>query len=98
VARPEDYPPSGVHAAFVDQSDLKVARIKANKIEGRLSVLEFRYLVGTPDGVRSFAERHELGLFTRAEYLAGLKALGLDARYEPEGLIGRGLYLGLRAA
>jgi SAM-dependent methyltransferase len=95
---PDDYPPRGLHATFVDEPELKVARINANRIEGRLSVLEFHYLVGTSDGVHGFAERHELGLFTRDEYLAGLRAAGLEASDLPEGLIGRGLYLGLRAA
>jgi SAM-dependent methyltransferase len=94
---PDQYAPRGVHASFVDQPDLKVARMNANKIEGRVSILEFHYLVGTPAGVRGFVERHELGLFTHGEYLAGLRDAGLDVAYDPEGLIGRGLYVARRA-
>lgn len=52
------------------------------------------FIVGTPDGVRTFAERHELGLFSHQEYLTAFEQAGLQVRHDPKGLDGRGQYLG----
>ena len=57
-------------------------------------MLDFHFLVGTPDAVETFAERHELGLFTGDEYLASFR-VGLETTHEPVGLTDRGLYLGV---
>jgi hypothetical protein len=45
--------------------------------------------------VEHFTERHEMGLFSADEYLAALEESGLETIYNPEGLMGRGLYLGI---
>jgi len=94
---PGEFRPGAVFASFVDQPDLKVARINTNMVRGTTSVIEFHYLVGTPQGVEHFTELHELGLYTHEEYLAAFRAAGLDTRHEKEGLIGRGVYVGIRA-
>ena len=62
--------------------------------EGSLSIMSFEYLVGTPAGIESFSERHEATLFTDEEYRAAFAAAGLVVEHDPEGLIGRGLYIG----
>lgn len=46
--------------------------------------------------VESFTERHDLALFTYEEHLGAFRAAGLDVTYDPEGLMGRGLYIGAR--
>lgn len=84
-----------VGALFVDQDELKIARLNAHETAGRLSILHLHHLVGTPDGVDYFVERHELGLFTHEEYTASIVAAGLEPEHDPEGLMGRGLYLGV---
>jgi ubiquinone/menaquinone biosynthesis C-methylase UbiE len=91
---PETYRVGHVAALFVDRPQLKIARMNVSEVRGRISVLNFQYLVGTPDGVEHFAERHELGLFTRGEHEAAFGAAGLEVTYDPQGLIGRGLYVG----
>ena len=53
-----------VHALYVDQPTRKIARINVSAVHERVSILDFHYLVGTPEGVEQFTERHELGLFT----------------------------------
>jgi SAM-dependent methyltransferase len=90
---PDAFVAGGPHAVFVDEPELKVARIGMNEVEGTLSTLDFHYLVGTPEGVESFTERHELGLFTRRQYLRAFEAAGLRAEHDPQGLCGRGLYV-----
>ena len=51
-------------------------------------------MVGTPEGVEVFTERHEAGLFTDEEYRAAFVAAGLEVEHDETGLIGRGLYVG----
>lgn len=92
---PDAFHEGSLHASFVDEPDLKVARISTSRIEdGAISVLDFHYLVGTPDGIEYFTEQHELGLFTDADYWNVLEATGTEVVYDPLGLTGRGLYIG----
>jgi SAM-dependent methyltransferase len=81
-------------AVFVDEPELKIARVNLAEREGRLSRFVFHYLVLTSEGVERFEEPHELGLFTHDEYLTAFRAVGLDVDHDPEGLMGRGLYVG----
>ena len=81
------------HLLAVDEPDLKIARMAMSAREGRLSILEFDYLIGAPGKVEHFTERHEAALFTDAEYRAAFEAGGLTVEHDPQGLIGRGLYI-----
>jgi SAM-dependent methyltransferase len=82
------------HLLVVDEPDLKIVRMNVSGRDGRLAVMEFVYLVGSPDGIDHFSERHEVALFTDVEYRQALSTAGLTVEHDPEGLIGRGLYLG----
>jgi hypothetical protein len=53
----------------------------------------FHYLRGTPNGLEHYSERVKLGLFTRDEMTWAFESAGLEVRYDPEGLMGRGLYV-----
>lgn len=93
---PDVYWAGTVHAQFVDQPDLKIARMNISEVDGTVSVIDFHYLVATPEGIGHFTERHELGLFSHDEYLGAFVASGLEVVYDPQGLMGRGLYVGPR--
>jgi SAM-dependent methyltransferase len=93
---PEEIIPSHIGAVFVNQPKLKLARMNVVEIEGRLSIIEFQYLLGRPEGVEHFTELDEFGLFTRNECLAAFRSAGLKVRYDRKGLIGRGLYVGVK--
>jgi ubiquinone/menaquinone biosynthesis C-methylase UbiE len=93
---PEQWKPGRVSALFVDQPDLKICRMNISEVDGLLSFFVFHYMVGTPQGVEYFTERHELGLFTQEEYLEAFHKAGLETIHDPEGLDGRGLYIGLK--
>ena len=82
-----------VGAVFVDDPELKIARMNVAQREGTVSMFEFEYLVGTPDGIERFTERHELGLFTVEQYLQAFRTAGLEAEHDQEGPMGRGLYI-----
>lgn len=92
---PESYWTNRVTANFVDQPELKIAWMYVSELEGRISVFDIHFLVGTPQGIDHFTERHEMGLFTHAEYLNAFRKCGLDVRHDPTGLFGRGMYIGV---
>ena len=94
---PDQWKPGRVSALFVDQPDLKISRINISEVEDKLSFFVFHYTIGTPQGVEHFTERHELGLFTHEEYLEAFRKAGLEVIHDPEGLDGRGLYIGLKS-
>jgi ubiquinone/menaquinone biosynthesis C-methylase UbiE len=93
---PSVWRPGHTHAIYVDEPELKIARINTSFVEGRLSLFDLHYLIGTPAGVEHLVEHHELGLFTTEEMRAALTAVGLEVTHDPEGLMGRGLFIGRR--
>ena len=96
---PQAWIPGQPHAIFVDRPDLKLVRMNVSEVDasGTIALLDFHYLVGTPEGVEHFTEHHELGLFTDEEYRAAFADAGLAVAHDAEGLIGRALYIGTRA-
>lgn len=93
---PETWHPGTVHATFIDEPDLKIARINTSFVNGDLSFFDFHYLIGTPEGTKHFVEHHELGLFKTEEIYTILANASLEVTYETEGLTGRGLFIGRR--
>jgi ubiquinone/menaquinone biosynthesis C-methylase UbiE len=94
---PETYGPGRLHASFVDQPDLKIARMNLSSVDDGVSVLDFHYLIATPEGIEHLTERHELGLFSHDDYVAAFQSASLRVVHLPEGLTpssGRGLYIG----
>jgi SAM-dependent methyltransferase len=85
-----------VSGLFVDDPELKAARIVRPRREGDVAVLEMHYLIGTPDEVEHVHEEHRLRLHTDEEYRAALAGAGLEVEHDPEGLMGRGLWIGVR--
>jgi len=79
----------------VEDGDRKLVRVIASSRDGALSTLRLHYAVAGGGDVVSADERHELRLFTHDEYAAAFLAAGLDTSWDPEGLIGRGLLIGL---
>ena len=93
---PEVWEADRPHLLSVDQPDLKIARMTISGREGRLAIMNFEYLIGTPAGIQALSERHEAALFTDDEYRQAFAAAGLSVEHDPEGLIGRGLYIAQR--
>ena len=93
---PKQWQNGRLGANFVDEANLKIARFGISKARGRLSVQDLHHLVATPIRIQHFVERLEMGLFTHDEYLDTLRQAKLETVYDPEGLMGRGLYIGTR--
>ena len=94
---PDAWVPGRPAAIFVDRPDLKLARMNVSAQEGNVAILDFHYLVATPEGVEHFSERHELGLFTQDEYCQAAVLAGLETTFDEHGLTGRGLLIGARS-
>jgi len=94
---PEVYQAGTVHALFADDPELKIARMNISHREGDVSVLDFHYLVATCREITHFTERHELGLFSDAEYRSCFGNAGLQVMHDEEGLMSRGLYIGVHS-
>jgi ubiquinone/menaquinone biosynthesis C-methylase UbiE len=93
------FPPTqqftGIHALFVDKPDLKIARMDIPRVSGNVSIIRFHMMVGTPQGIEEFSETHEMGLFTHEEYIQAFLDAGLEVKHDQQGLMGRGLYIGV---
>jgi hypothetical protein len=95
---PEVWESGRLTADLVDQPALKIARLLLSGREGDVSTLDIHYLVGRPEGVESFTEHHRLALFSHDAYMTAFRAAALEVTHDPVGLLGRGLYIGVRPA
>ena len=94
---PEQWQPRYLAANLVDEPDLKIARLSRSDQVGTLSIMEMHHLVVTHDGADTFVERHEMGLFTSAQYCTAFEQAGLTVTYDPDGgYRGRGGFVGVR--
>jgi len=80
----------------VERDGQKISRMRTVHTEDGASILVYDYLVTTAEDVIHFIERHELGIFSREQYLAACTAAGLLTFYEPTGPSGIGAYIGVQ--
>ncbi len=95
---PGQYYPDTVHMLTIDEPELKIARVNSSLLCGRLSVIDFHYVIGTPKETIHFTELHELALYTQEEMSDCFRKAGLAVRFDEDGLTGRGLYIGGKPA
>lgn len=80
-----------------DGPDGPVCRMSHTAIDGRISRLQFEYLVGTRGGLARRSEVHELGLFTNDEMMEAFRLAGLPhVELDVAGPTGRGLFVASR--
>lgn len=90
----EQWHPGRAFMTQVNKPDLKIVRMSYSGQRGKISTIEFQYLIGTSKGIEHSLEIHELGLFTHKEYMDAFKAAGLNVTHDKKGLDDRGLYIG----
>lgn len=91
---PEQWITERVSILAVEKPEAKIVRMSHGGKKGRISLLEFQYLIGTSRGIEHIVEHHEFGLFTHEEYMDACARAGLVVFYDPEGVDKRGLYIG----
>jgi hypothetical protein len=65
---PEQFEVGHLAALFVNEPEIKIARMSKSDVKSGVSIMDFHYLVATPEGIVHFTELHELGLFTHVNY------------------------------
>lgn len=91
--KPEDWVDGQVNALYVNEPELKVARMSVARRDANISILNFHYMVASRDGIRTFTEPHRLTLFSDGEYRQAFARARLFYEYDENGLTpGRGLY------
>jgi ubiquinone/menaquinone biosynthesis C-methylase UbiE len=90
----ENWRPNTVHGMYIDEPELKIARISTSYVRGGLSVFDLHHLIGTPETTEHVVEHHEMGLFEIEETTAVMEEAGLTVTFDGEGLTGRGLFIG----
>jgi hypothetical protein len=93
---PGDVKDGSIFMHTAQRDDLIVCRVARTKVIGAVSRHEFEYLIGRPGGIEHISEIHELGLFPRSVMMKAFEEYDFKAGYEPEGLMGRGLYVASR--
>jgi SAM-dependent methyltransferase len=93
---PRNFKNGKLHAVLVNQPELKLARLGRSLARGKISLIDFHYLIATPKGTRYFRETEKFGLFTNSEYIGAFRTAGLRIAYDRKGLTGRGLYIGVK--
>ncbi|HEX2202267.1 MAG TPA: class I SAM-dependent methyltransferase [Longimicrobium sp.] len=97
---PDVFRPGNLDLLTLDEPALKAARMARSRVEPGpvpLSVIDYHFLVGHEGEIRHTVETETMGLFTRAQMEAALEAAGVRAEHQAEGLMGRGLYVGVAA-
>ena len=80
----------------VKKPGLTLVRMSHAGRKRNVSIIDFEYLIGTPKGLQHISEVLELGLFEHEDYLDAFHRAGLPVMHDPEGLDGRGLYIGVK--
>jgi SAM-dependent methyltransferase len=73
---------------------MTVARMGVSSKEGNVSVLQMHHMIGTSSGVEHFLETHKLAMYSDDDFTNAFTKAGLEIEIDPEGLTGRGLYIG----
>ena len=94
---PDAWKPGTVHGMYIDDPELKIARVNTSVTKERLSVFDLHHLVGTPEKTFHFVEHHEMGLYDAEEMTDAFEKAGFSVTLDPEGLMSRGIYIGVRS-
>lgn len=81
-------------AEAANSEEVAVSRVSVNGVEGNVSSFDLYWTVADRHGVDQFVESHRLGLYTFDQYETAFISANLKVELDPDGLIGRGLFIG----
>jgi SAM-dependent methyltransferase len=93
------FPPDILQAGYVSTNEAQngdvhvVRRSRTEVVDRTLSRFVFDYDITEHGRTRHVSEVHELGLFTVEQMRGAFERNGLVVEHDPQGLIGRGLYV-----
>ena len=92
---PSNYSSGIPFMSTYDSDDLKISRLNISKKENNLSILYFHTTIAEKNSeLKYFDSNHQLGLFTKEDYLKIFLNLNINGFYYDNGLISnRGLYI-----
>lgn len=79
-----------------EDGDGRLVRMTRSWRTGSTTVFDMHYLWGSPAEIVHTAEHHLVELYTFDQYRTAMEDAGCDAEVDEEGLIGRGLVIGVR--
>jgi SAM-dependent methyltransferase len=95
--KPEDWDPAPLPRIDSGEGEgLSVTRMTRVGREGERTFLDMQYLIGTGDGIEHVQEHHTNALYDEGDYRDAFGAAGCSVELDPDGLIGRGLYIGVK--
>lgn len=91
---PEQWQSGSISVQTFDKESLKICRMAQCKTEGKISKIDFHFMVGTTEKIHYFSEKHELQHFSFGEMKNAFDECDVEISFDPVGLTNRGLYLG----
>ena len=92
--RKEKYIVGHIWMTTVDDPDLKIARVNRGEVEGECSVIDFHYVIVTPEeGARFARERHVLAMFGIEDFARAAAAASLAHEHFEDEHFQRGLHV-----
>jgi len=79
----------------VEDDGRKLVRVATSRRAGAMTIVRMHYAATADGEITTVDERHELRLFTKEEYTRAFTDAGLKVTWDPEGLTGRGLLIGI---
>lgn len=95
--RPHEWEDGRVGASFADLADVKIARMHVARRDDAVAILNFHYMVGMRDGIRSFEETHRLLILSDEQYRSAFLRAGFELHQGTQVLGGRDLFVGVRS-
>ncbi len=93
---PTTYKPGHFTATIQEFPHGKVARVNHWSQQNDHALGDSQFLIAGMNGIQHLAEKHELGLFSIEQYKQAFTENGMNVWHDEHGLIGRGLFIGVR--
>jgi SAM-dependent methyltransferase len=94
---PADFRPGRISVERGKSTDLEVVRVTRSARDGHINRCEMHHFVTRNDiHEEPFTVTLPLAMYTRPEVTAAFEAAGLEVHYDEHGLMGRGLFIGIK--